>query len=147
MIYKINEYTMAIINLGPNKCQVYEEKKVQQYECNATQIIKENCYFYGSSLSGRISGTNKMIGIRYKAPIILSESNSYIFFPTESIRKENCSWYNINHVKNYTKINRKLRVIFLNNQMITISTSYSIFNNQYLRSALLQNTLINRKNM
>ena len=87
-----------------------------------------------------------MIGIKYKTPILIEESNNIIFFPTCSTRLDDCMWISLNNINNYYMLpNFDTLIIFNNKQEITINLSLGIFDKQYLRSSRLINVLNGRK--
>ncbi len=110
------------------------------------EIIDNNCLYYGSSLTGRMSGTKYLLGINYKVPIILSEKLGIILFPTESINNNNCSWFNLSSIKSYYSKSKNIIVIlFKNGEKIMLKISYGVLDKQILRSARLENLFLNKK--
>ncbi len=144
--YEINVDTLALISFN-DKTKVYENNKVFIVNKSANKIIEDSCSFFGSSLSGRQKGTNSLIGVNYKCPIIVEESKGLIFFPTCSPRILKCSWISSNNIENYHKCpNGKVLIRFKNGQKILISSSYGIIDNQILRSTRLESVLRGRIN-
>jgi len=86
-----------------------------------------------------------MIGVNYKAPIILEETTPMIFFPTISPRLEACSWISFKDVDKCIKNEKKSIIIFKNGFQLEIDLSYKILQNQILRSSYLNSMLISRK--
>ena len=93
--YEINPSTIALIAVGTNETKVLEEDRVFVIKKSSTDIINHSCKYFGSSLLGRKEGTKALTGVSYKAPIIIEETQSIIFFPTSSPRFDNCSWINL----------------------------------------------------
>ena len=87
-----------------------------------------------------------MIGVRYKAPIIIEESNELIFFPTASTKANKSAWILLSAVKNYYVDNNILILELYNRQKIYLNYSYGVIDNQILRSTRLESTLRGRKN-
>ena len=144
--YEINVDTLALISIK-DKTKVYENNKVFMVNKIANKIIEDSCSFFGSSLSGRQKGTNNLIGVSYKCPVIIEESNKIIFFPTCSPRINSCSWININNIKDYYKSPAgKVIIMFKNGQKIILSLSFGIIDNQILRSTRLESVLRSRIN-
>ena len=110
---------------------------------NLCSILKRNCFYNGSTYDGRTSATFYLTGYRYKAPILIKEEGSIIFFPTKSPRLEGCSWLSLNNIYDYykTKDNLMSRIIFDNRIYIEMDLSYNILNNQILRSINLESKL------
>lgn len=143
--YEINSSTLAIIPLSKNSSKVIEENEILIVNKNTTEIIDDSCKFFGSSYLGRHEGTKNIIGINYKAPIVIEESNEIIFFPTSSPRFENCSWISLKKILKYKKENKNTIIIFKNGYQLPINISAGSLENQILRSTLLESVLRSRK--
>lgn len=142
--YEINDKTIALYPMF-SKTRVYEESSSFIIDMPTQEIMEQNCKYYGSSLEGRKQGTKNLIGISYKAPIIVEESNDIIFFPTSSPKRGNCTWIRANKIKSMYYRNHRLVVEFKNGDKIMLNSSYDIINNQILRSSLLESILRTRK--
>lgn len=142
--YEINDKTVALYSLN-NKTRVYEDKQSFVVNKPVNEIMEESCAYFGSSYEGRKKGTNTLIGVTYKAPIIVEESNNMIFFPTTSPRLKKCSWIRSSKIKNCYYKNSRLVVEFKNGDKILLSSTYDMINNQILRSTRLESVLEERK--
>ncbi len=142
--YEINDKTVALYAMT-DKTRVYEEEKNFVIDKPATEIMEESCSYFGSSLEGRKKGTANLIGVSYKAPIIVEESNEVIFFPTSSPKMKTCSWIRFNSIDRFYYKNNHLVVEFKNGNKILLNTSYDIINNQILRATRLESVLRGRK--
>lgn len=142
--YEINENTVALFSMS-NKTRIYEEDKNFVVDQSANEIMETSCSYFGSSMDGRKKGTNNLIGVTYKAPIIVEESKDLIFFPTSSPKQKNCSWLRSNKIKNYYYQNNHLVVEFKNGDKILLNISYETINNQILRATRLESVLKDRK--
>ena len=100
-IYEITTRTCALVAKSENETEVIEENNTFTINKPITQILKESCEYYGSSLEGRIQGSKTLLGMCYKLPIIIESSSEIIFFPTMSPFNERCSWLSIKHIKEY----------------------------------------------
>ena len=145
--YEITKSTLAIIQIDSKRCEVIEDEDEFVINKNSTKIIDDSCKFFGSSLNGRHEGTKNLIGVNYKAPIIIEETNEIIFFPTNSPRISDCTWISLNNLENYKKNNGKTKVCFKNGKEIEVNVSYGSLENQVLRSTRLESILRKRKNM
>lgn len=143
--YEINEETLALISLE-NKTKVFEKNKTFTVNKEVLKIMEDSCSYFGSSLSGRQKGTEKLIGVSYKAPVIVEESKNIIFFPTTSPRTKNCNWISLNNLERYYSKNNKIILEFKNKQKIMLNLSYGIIDNQILRATRLESVLRGRKN-
>ena len=99
--YEINADTLALIPINNNTVKVYEEDEEFLVNKNVNQIMEDSCKYFGSSLEGRKKGTEAMIGLNYKAPIIVEETNELIFFSNEFFT---LSRYAVDKFKTYKKI-------------------------------------------
>ena len=142
--YEINDKTIALYSLT-NKTRVYEEDRSFVVDALASEIMEDSCSYFGSSLEGRKKGTHNLIGVSYKAPIIVEESNDMIFFPTTSPKVKSCSWLRFNKIKRYYYKNNHLVVEFKNGDKILLNISYDMINNQVLRATRLESVLRERK--
>lgn len=86
-----------------------------------------------------------MLGFGYKAPIVMSEHDNMIFFPTCSPRLKECSWINLGNIKKIVPDDEKTTIQFLNDEEINVDATYNIIRNQYFKSLSLDNALKNRK--
>ncbi len=143
--YAINEETLAIIPLEKNKSMVYELEESFQIDKNVTQIMEDSCRYFGSSLEGRRKGTETLIGVNYKAPIIVEETREIIFFPMASTRYQNPPWIGLKNLKCYYKTEEGIVIEFENNKKIILDSSYNIVDNQILRATRLESALRGRK--
>ena len=143
--YEINDNTLAIVACNEKLSRVYEDNKSFLVKASSNKIMEDSCEYFGSSLEGRRKGTEAMIGINYKAPIIVEESNNLIFFPTSSIRKSANSWVSLNHFKKCYEVGKEVSVEFDNQVKIKLPISVGSLNNQVLRSSRLDSKLRMRK--
>ncbi len=143
--YEINEETLAILPINEHNSEVYEFDEVIHVNKSTTKIMEDSCLYFGSSLEGRRKGTADMIGVTYKAPIIVEESKEMIFFPTSSSRYQDSVWISLKHIKNYYMENNLLVIEFENKRKIYLNYSYGIIDNQILRATRLESTLRGRK--
>ena len=109
--YEINDETMAILTIDKNYSEVYEMNDHYIVEQASNKIMEDSCRYFGSSLEGRRKGTEYMIGVNYKAPIIVEESKEIIFFPTSSTR-ENSNWIRLKYIKSYYRDGDVIFIVF-----------------------------------
>ena len=145
--YSINKNTLAILPFGDNKSIIYEKDDCFLVNTKPNKIMDDSCRYYGSSMEGRLKGTDNLIGISYKAPIIIEENKPLVFFPTSSPRLKKCAWISLNNISKYyyDDISNKSIIKFFNEETIAFSMSYNILNNQVLKANRLEYVLRNRK--
>lgn len=144
--YEINRNTLAIIPIDKNKCEVYEINKHFFVETSARKVIEHSCRYFGSSYLGRIEGSKSLIKSTYKVPIIIDDLLDIIFFPTSSIRDNNCIWISYNNVVDYCEKDDNCFITFKEDNKIEFPHSYYIIDNQMSRSMKLHCSLLNRIN-
>ncbi len=101
--------------------------------------------FFWKFIYGRHEGTKSVLGINYKSPIVVEESNEIIFFPTASPRVEECHWISLKHVDKFEKNGLKTKILFKNGQELNLNVSYGSLENQLLRATRLQSIMRDRK--
>lgn len=142
--YEINTDTLALIALK-DKTEVFEENDHFFVDKIANEIMESSCEYFGSSLAGRQKGTERLIGVNYKAPVIVEESKEMIFFPTESPRNSNCSWISLQKINKYFRLGDKIVVEFKNGSRVVLDLSYGRLDNQIMRATRLESVLRWRK--
>ena len=142
--YEINKNTLAIIPFNKNKTLVYENHNCFILDNRAIKIMDESCRYYGSSIEGRQKGTTTLTGLTYKVPIIVSEENNIIFFPTSSPRLKECAWISLNNISRYFNNGDRILIEFLNQETIELQLSYNVLNNQILKASRLESALRKR---
>ncbi len=142
--YEINEKTLAILPFSKTKSIIYEGYDCFIIEKSVNKIMDSSCRYYGSTIEGRQKGSTALTGLTYKVPIIISEENNYIFFPTASPRLKECAWISLNNIKKYYLKNDKIYLEFLNKEKIELSISSNILKNQILRATLLESAIRKR---
>ncbi len=134
--YIINNKTLAILPYSNKYSIIYENNKILVINKKPTNIIKFNCNLYGSSLSGRVKGSNYLLDCRYKNPI--SINNNLILFPTSSPRLSSCIWINYINIKDINNVINNYSIIHFNNDFkLLLHYSKNIINNQFIKSSLL----------
>ncbi len=141
--YEINRGTLILIPVTDKISQVIEENDQFLVNKSTTKIIDDSCKYFGSSYLGRKEGTKKLIGVNYKAPIIVCETGGIIFFPTSSPRFDHCFWISLKNIKDYLKNkDNKGIVSFKNGKEIELDLSYFILENQIYRATMLESKLM-----
>lgn len=137
--YIINKNTLVVIPLDDKSSRVVEVKKEFIVYKSVLNIIKKSCIYYGSSYNGRVYGSKYMLNKSSKIPIIISEINNLIAFPTKSPRNKKCCWLLLNNIKHYNKIDINQTIIrFSCGKSMKIGVSYRIIDNQVLQSSRLK---------
>ena len=134
-MYKLNKEVLYLENDGLNT-NIYTINGDLSFKGNVIKdILNESCICYGSSLSGRIKGSKYALKSKYKLPVIISEKERLVFFPIKEMGKE--IWFNFDNIKEVKKNKDKVFVIFKSGLKIGIDVSYTVFNNQILKTSRL----------
>ena len=143
--YEINDDTLAIIPKNNKLTIVYEKYNNYIINQNIKDIINNSCKYYGSTFEGRKIASSSILKVNYKVPIMIEESKNMVFFPTTSLRNNNCSWISLNNIERYERNYRGSKIYFNTGKTLIIPISYGILNNQILRSSRLIYLLDERK--
>ena len=143
--YEINEDTLALVPTISDNVKVYEKDTSFEFNSSCTEIIDNSCKYYGSTYEGRRLGSKYILGASYKLPIIIEESKSLIFFPTESPLLSSCIWLSLNNIEKYEKKDLKTVIYFKNDTNIIVDSSYRIIENQIYRATRLESLLRKRQ--
>lgn len=143
--YEINENTAAIIGVNDNLSKVIEGNKEYFVGDSSFSIMENSCEYFGSTCSGRIIGSRKMLGANYKVPIIVEESRDIIFFPISEIDNPKCTWISLNWFDRVEEDYNKNYIYLKSGKKIPTKVSIYSIENQVLRSSKLNLILNNRK--
>lgn len=135
--YEINSKTCALIALNATETEVIEKENRFIIDRRATKIVKKSCEYYGCTLEGRLKGSQKQLGMKYKLPIIVENTKELIFFPTISPRLDDCSWISLNNIKHYEKQDYGTIIEFNNGIKIQLEISIETLENQINRATRL----------
>ena len=151
--YEVNTDTLCLLELGKEKTKVIEKNDEFVVNKNIHKIIDESCKSFGSSLEGRLRGTEKLTNIRYKAPIVISEYFDIIMMTTGSRRGLKCHYIAFNYIKDFNEVSNKERkglyksyITFENNKKVYLEIGKGIIKNQMNKCALLKH-FMDLKNM
>ena len=142
--YEINKDTCAILHVNNEASKIIEKKQEYFLPKTSYEIMEDSCAYYGSSYDGRLKGTKMILGSNYKLPVIIEETNDLIFFPTNGLGNEKCSWISLNQVEKYEPHGGYTKVTFNGGKSVIIKMSYASFEMQVLRSTRLQELLKRR---
>lgn len=141
-MFRISNNTQYIIYDGKNT--VVKELDIDYvFTGNVIKnILDTSCMYYGSSLNGRLKGSQSIFKSTYKLPIIISEKNNIIFFP---LKDGNTYWINFNNIKSFRKKDKGIIVTFKNGYIKYFKISFTVFNNNMLKCSRLWLVYLSRK--
>ena len=146
MDYDINRNTVMIIPINDKKSRVIETNGDYIVDDNAYSIMERSCLYFGSSYEGRLLSSKNILGSVYKAPIVVEESRSIIFFPVKSSVVKQNVWISLNNLVSYNKHEKKTIITFKRDKQVLLDIPYFSIDNQVLRSTLLESVIRRRKN-
>ena len=144
--YEINKETAAVVGVNNTFSKVIEKNKEYFIGDSSFSVMEHSCEYFGSTYSGRIIGSKKMLGANYKVPIIVEESNELIFFPISEIENPKCIWISL---KWFDRVEEEYGISYIylkNGKKIPTKVSKYSIEHQVLRSSKLNLILNNRKN-
>lgn len=134
-MYIINEKTNYLLFDG-KRTIINERNNIKYNNGNCLEkILVNSCIYYGCTLDGRIKAAKSLISSRYKIPVIISEKNNIIFFQVKG--KKEIIWFNFNRIIDFNRAGNGINVVFKDNYCKKFALSWSIFNNQILKSSRL----------
>lgn len=145
MEYEFSNGTLAIVPNENETSLVYEDEERYFINQKPFKIMEESCKYFGSSYNGRKESSKSILGVEYKVPIIVHDSNNLVAFPTTSPKSDDCAWISLNRVKNIKKIDStNTKIIFDNNKEIVVPVSLRSIENQIARASRLDLIMRNR---
>ncbi|WP_026692682.1 competence protein ComK [Peribacillus kribbensis] len=146
--YEVNPYTLIIMPIEYGSkiySRVVEVDGELVSPFKPIEIIKKSCEYFGSSYEGRKDGTRQLVGITHKLPVTIDPTSNLFFFPTNSPGREDCIWISHENVDAYHRDDKGNTVVtFRNKNKIEVPISYSSFESQMFRTAMLRTKLIQR---
>ena len=86
-----------------------------------TVLLNHFCRQHGSTLQGRIASAQTVLDIKQKSPVMVCLVMNCCFFPTQSLKNENCVWIQSGLVTSLVSINStQTKVIFTKNNWIEV---------------------------
>ena len=143
--YEVNHETLAVIGIDKSTSRVIEHKKEYLITDNAYHVMDESCKYFGSSYLGRQEGSKKILGAKYKLPIVVEESSELIFFPIGSLENSNCLWVSLKWFQDVTSRGKKVYILLKNGKKIECKCSKESIQNQVMRASRLNLILNQRK--
>ena len=143
--YEVNDETMAVLGIDKNNSKVYEKNNEYKLSSSSYEVMDYSCQYFGSSYSGRVDGSKRMLGANYKLPIIVEESSEMIFFPITSPENSDCIWIALKWYKDVEKTDNNTYIVLKNGKKIKTNMSKKSIENQVMRASRLNLILNERK--
>lgn len=102
------------------------------------EYINMLCVCFGCTYDGRKNAAKYILQIKQKVPILLSEVNRNIIFPTVSSKRKDCIWIHSNAVQSFHKIQKKTKIVFITGEEYIIDAEYRTVKRQMQRCVQLK---------
>ncbi len=113
-----------------NRVLIIEKNKKVSVGMSCLKFLKRCCKIYGHSYDIQRQFIIDNFNYYIKTPIIVSEYDNLIFFPTTSPNSKNCIWISYNNVDRYVEENDYTRIYFKGGKILKISASFTTIDNQ-----------------
>lgn len=109
------------IQQEPEGIWIVEQRKKKRFkEQHALAYLRELCLCYGCSMEGRRAAVKEVCKIKQKVPVLLSERNKDILFPTAAIKTSSYHWINYRAVKRIKGDQKKTIVLFFDGSSLEL---------------------------
>ena len=146
--YEITSSTLMLEYYDDNQTKIYEFNEEFIVNQNILNIIENSCNFYGSTFSGRVEASKKILNTNIKLPIVVEDLKKIIFFPTRASYRTGCKWLAFNNIDKIEKVPKNsnlTRVYFCDGSVQDLKISYDIIYRQFYNCMLLEKTLLSRQ--
>jgi competence protein ComK len=110
------------------------------------QLLDDTLTYIGFDLRGAIAGAKSILGTRHMCPIMVNPYQGLCLFPNKSPFKEECIWFNPEHIVNTTPIGGKTELELSNGHSIIVDTKLTSFNTKMQRALQLKRLTNERGN-
>lgn len=102
---------------------------------------------YGSNFSGALKSSKFILGPMKMYPIKINRNKGIWLFPTRSFKKQNCVWFNLDHVlKTKAQGVQKTEVMMNFGHTFIINMKESAFNNKRQKAQQLRENILKDNN-
>lgn len=146
MEYVINDNLLCFTqDTNDNKSiLIVEKNRKLTFKGNSYKFLRKCCFFYGHSYGIQRQFVIDHFNYYIKTPIILSEYNKIILFPTASPESNNCIWIAYNNIDRYVAVDKKYtEVYFKGGKILKIRASYATIDNQITKCIRIEKLLNN----
>jgi competence protein ComK len=110
------------------------------------QLLDETLKYIGYDLNGAIVGAKEIIGEKYMCPVMVNPYKGICLFPNKSPQKDDCIWFNPDHIVTITSRGYKTEVELSNGVSIIVDSKLSFFNTKLQTAFQLKRTATQRGN-
>ena len=127
------------------KVLIVEKNKKFNIDADCFKFIKKCCMVYGHSYTMQRQFVIDIFNYYIKTPIIVSDYNMIIFFPTASPNSKECIWISYNNIDRYVKEKDYTKIFFKGGKVINISTSFSTIDSQITKCIKIEKYLTTKR--
>ena len=124
---------------------VMEKNKDFYLSIDCLKLLKYGCNFYGNSYNIQRQFVIDIFNYYIKTPIIVSDYNMIIFFPTAAPNSKECIWISYNNIDRYVKEKDYTKIFFKGGKVINISTSFSTIDSQITKCIKIEKYLTTKR--
>jgi competence protein ComK len=93
-------------------------------------LLDDTLKYIGFDLRGAIAGAKYILNKTVMCPIIVNPYQSVCLFPSKSPQKQDCIWFNPDHLINTKAIGNKTQVELSNGHFMLVDAKLTAFNNK-----------------
>ena len=142
--YIINEDILCFTqdSIEKNNVLVIEKAKRLTFKGNSLKFLKKCCFCYGHSYNIQRQFVIDHFNYYIKTPIILSEYNKIILFPTASPESNKCIWLSYNNIERYVEAEKNYtEIYFKGGKVLKIRAPYTTIDNQITKCIKIEKLL------
>lgn len=143
--YVINSDTLCFFQDMNNKNEVFiiEKNKKLKLNMDCMKFMNRCCCCFGRSYNSQREYIINKFNYYIKTPIVVSDYNMYIFFPTTSPKSNKCIWISYNNVDRYVKNEGYTKIYFDGGKVLNLNTKYTTIDNQITKCIKIERYLNN----
>lgn len=123
-------YALYCTNNDELMIKLSHQEKIAPFT-STKEVLFSLCLNYGATYEGRRTATSKILNIKQKVPIFLS--NNELLFPTHSPDHKECAWINYYAILDYHKHQKGCLFVFIDGSEIILPCSIRTIKTQMER--------------
>lgn len=127
------------------KVLIIEKTKKINIDEDCFKFLKKCCMLYGHSYNMQRQFVIDIFNYYIKTPIVVSDYNGIILFPTASPESKECIWISYNNIDRYVKEKEYTKIYFKGGKVLNISASFSTIDNQITKCIKIERYLTNQR--
>lgn len=145
--FSINQDTLCFTQNGDKRKETLVVEKDRQLvvEMSALSYIKGCCKLLGYSYNIMRKLVIDNFNFYIKTPIIVSEYEMIIFFPTSSPDLKECIWISYNNIERYIKVGKYTKIYFKGGKILNLNVSFTIIDSQITKCIKIEKFLRDKR--